>query len=106
MENGCVIVLTTIGGTTDGREIASTLVTERLAACVNVLGEMDSIYRWKDGVESDRERQLIIKTTADRVAALKVRLHEIHSYELPELLVLPVADGSEPYLSWVRQSTR
>jgi periplasmic divalent cation tolerance protein len=106
LENGCVIVLTTIGGTTDGREIASTLVTERLAACVNVLGEMDSIYRWKDGVESDRERQLIIKTTADRVAALKVRLHEIHSYELPEFLVLPVADGSEPYLSWVRQSTR
>ena len=105
METDCVIVFTTITSTTDGRELASILVTERLAACVNVLGEMESIYRWEGTVETDRERQLIIKTTAQRVAALKIRLHEIHTSEVPEFLVLPVISGSERYLNWLRDST-
>jgi periplasmic divalent cation tolerance protein len=105
METGCVIVFTTIGSTTDGHELASILVTERFAACVNVLPEMDSVYRWKGVVETERERQLIIKTTAGRVEGLKERLHEIHPYELPEFIVIPVVDGSDQYLSWLRQST-
>jgi periplasmic divalent cation tolerance protein len=105
METECVIVLTTIASTTDGRELASILVTERLAACVNVLGEMESVYRWEGTVETDRERQIIIKTTAQRVAALKTRLHEIHTNEVPEFLVLPVIGGSERYLNWLRDST-
>ncbi len=105
METDCVIVFTTITSTTDGRELASILVTERLAACVNVLGEMESVYRWEGTVETDRERQLIIKTTAQRVAALKTRLHEIHTSEVPEFLVLPVIGGSERYLNWLRDST-
>jgi periplasmic divalent cation tolerance protein len=104
MESGFVIVLTTIGGATDGHQLASILVTERLAACVNVLGEMESVYRWNEAVESERECQLIIKTTADRVAELKTRIHEIHSYEVPEFIVLPVASGSDTYLRWIRQS--
>jgi periplasmic divalent cation tolerance protein len=105
METGCVIVLTTVASTADARELASILVTERLAACVNVLPEMDSIYRWEGIVESERERQLVIKTTADKTEPLKVRLHQLHEYQLPELLVIPIAGGGERYLEWLRAST-
>jgi periplasmic divalent cation tolerance protein len=105
MENDCVVVWTTIGSTADGRGMASILVTERLAACVNVLPEMESFYRWKGQVEDDHERQLIMKTTAARVAALKARVHELHDYEVPEFLVMPIVGGSEAYLNWIREST-
>jgi periplasmic divalent cation tolerance protein len=105
MENDCVVVWTTIGSTADGRGMASILVTERLAACVNVLPEMESFYRWKGQVEDDRERQLVMKTTATRVAALKARVHELHDYEVPEFIVMPIVGGSEAYLSWIREST-
>ena len=81
------------------------LVSERLAACVNVHALMESVYRWKGDVESEQERQLIMKTTIQRVPALKARLLELHDYELPEFIVMPVVDGSEAYLSWVREST-
>jgi periplasmic divalent cation tolerance protein len=105
MENDCVVVWTTIGSTADGRGMASILVTERLAACVNVLPEMESFYRWKGRVEDDRERQLVMKTTAARLAALKARVHELHDYEVPEFLVMPIVGGSEGYLNWIREST-
>ena len=105
METGCVIVLTTIASTVDGQELASILVTERLAACVNVLPEMESVYRWKGAVDTERERQLIIKTTVGRLEGLQERLHEIHPYEVPEFIIIPVVGGSDQYLSWLRQST-
>ena len=105
MENDCVVVWTTIGSTADGRGIASILVTERLAACVNVLHDMESFYRWKGQVESDHERQLVMKTTVGRVAALRTRVHELHDYEVPEFIVMPIVGGSEPYLAWIREST-
>src|SRR5919109_2596582 len=98
MENQCVVVWTTIAASADGSKMASILVEERLAACVNVLGEMQSVYRWKGGVESDRERQLIIKTTARRVPALQARVKALHDYEVPEFIVLPVVGGSDAYL--------
>ena len=104
MEIGCVMVWTTIESSTDGRELASALVTEHLAACVNVLGEMESIYRWQGRVETGRERQVIIKTTTDRIPALKARLRELHTYDLPEFIVVPIAEGSAPYLQWIRES--
>ena len=105
MEMSCVVVLTTIGSTADGHELASILVTERLAACVNLLGEMDSVYRWQGAVETARERQLIIKTTVPRLPALRARLGELHPYEVPEFMVIPVVDGSDAYLNWLREST-
>lgn len=105
MENDCVVVWTTIGRTADGRGMASILVNERLAACVNVLPEMESIYRWKGQVETDQERQLIMKTTAGRVAALRARVHELHDYEVPEFIVMAIVGGSEAYLNWIREST-
>lgn len=101
-----VIVLTTLGEAADVGAFARTLVEERLAACVNVLPPMVSTYRWKEGVETDREHQLIVKTSADRLEALKARLLELHPYEVPELLVLEVADGAEPYLDWLRDGVR
>ena len=106
MTSNCVIVWTTVSVETDWLALASALVEERLAACVNVLPEMDSIYRWQDSVERDAERQIIIKTTAERVPELRARLLALHSYELPEFLVLPVVDGSDDYLAWVGQSTK
>jgi len=100
-----VLVLTTVGDNEQAEELARSLVEERLAACVNVHGPMASFYRWKGAVERDAERQLVIKTTRDRLAALEIRLKALHGYELPEFLVLPVEGGSAEYLAWVKQNT-
>lgn len=101
-----MIVLTTIGADADGAALARALVEERLAACVNVLPLMTSIYRWHGQVEQDREQQLVIKTAPERLAALEARLRQLHAYDLPEFLVLPTGGGSDAYLAWVRDSTR
>jgi len=103
--DGYVIVLTTIGLDIDAAVIGERLVEERLAACVNVLPEMDSFFRWRGAVERDQERQVIIKTTAARLPDLERRLHELHPYELPEFLVIGVRQGSEAYLKWVSGAT-
>lgn len=99
-----VIVLTTIGADADVDALARTLVEERLAACVNVLPPMRSVYRWKGEVQADAERQLIIKTKAERVEALQARLSQLHPYELPEFLIVPCDGGSEGYLAWIGES--
>ncbi len=101
-----VLVLTTVPEGSLGEEMASVLVAERLAACVNVCPSMTSFYRWKDAVERDTERQLVIKTTDDRVPAVQKRVTELHTYELPEFLVLETTGGSDAYLHWVSTSTR
>ena len=100
-----VVVLTTMPDD-DARtdELARTLVDERLAACVSVYGPMRSTYRWKGGIERDVERQVVIKTTADRLGALRRRLPALHPYELPEFLVLSVDQGSDGYVAWVEES--
>jgi periplasmic divalent cation tolerance protein len=98
------IALTTIGSEPDAIAIAKTLVDEKLAACVNVLPAMISIYRWKGSVEQDKEHQIVIKTTADRLAALEARLRQLHPYELPEFLVIEPAGGASAYVAWVQES--
>ena len=105
-ESHAVIVLTTLGAQADTAAFARVLVDERLAACVNVLPAMTSIYRWKGATEEEVEHQLVIKTTSDRVEALQARFHELHPYELPEFLVLSVRDGSPAYLAWLGESVR
>ena len=105
MTDGYVIVLTTISLDVDASVLGTRLVEERLAACVNVLPEMDSFFRWRGAVERDQERQVIIKTTAARLPDLERRLHELHPYELPEFLVVAVEQGSEGYLRWLTAST-
>ena len=84
--------------------LARTLVEERLAACVNVHAPMTSTYRWQGVIESAPDRQIVIKTTRGRRAALEARLRVLHPYELPELVVIEAA-GSEAYSNWVREAT-
>jgi periplasmic divalent cation tolerance protein len=101
-----ILILTTVPSDELGERIGEALVGERLAACVNVLPAMTSIYRWKGSVERDVEHQLVIKTTADRAAAVEVRIRQLHTYELPELVVVTAGGGSAAYLAWVAESTR
>lgn len=96
-----VIVLTTVGADVNAGAMANTLVEEQLAACVNVLPEMTSYFRWRGVVEQAEERQLVIKTTSARLAALEQRLHEIHPYEVPEFLVIPIDAASDAYFKWL-----
>ena len=101
-----VVVLTTLPADADGDAFGRTIVEERLAACVNLLAPMESVYRWEGRVEVETERQIIMKTSRDRVAALWDRVRELHPYEVPEFIVLPVADGNEAYLRWIGEATK
>jgi periplasmic divalent cation tolerance protein len=101
-----VLVLTTLPGDADGVAFGRSLVDERLAACVNLLAPMESVYRWEGHVEQERERQVIIKTSRARLSDLWDRVRELHPYEVPEFLVLTIADGNEAYLRWVGESTK
>ncbi len=95
------LALTTCPDMDVAETIASALVKERLAACVNILPGARSVYEWQGELHYDQELVLLIKSHADRVAALEVRLLELHPYELPELIVVPVVGGLAPYLSWI-----
>ena len=105
MNHEYVMVLTTLPADADAPAFARTLVEGRLAACVNLLAPMDSIYRWEGAVEEETERQVIIKTSRERVVILWERIREMHPYDMPEFLVLPIVDGNEAYLRWVGEST-
>ena len=97
---GCVLILTTLPASGD-ESIPKALVEERLAACVSVIGPITSFYRWEGAIERDVERQLVIKTTPERIAAVEMRLRELHPYDVPEFLVIPVAGGGNAYLEWL-----
>ena len=101
-----VIVLSAIGAQSDAERVATSLVEERLAACVNIVPGVVSIYRWKGNVEQEPELLLVIKTLAERVDALKARLLELHPYELPEVVVIPIGGGHGAYLEWIAQQVR
>jgi periplasmic divalent cation tolerance protein len=85
--------------------IAHALVGERLAACVNVVSPIRSIYRWNDEVQSDTEHLMIIKTRANLVPRVELRVKELHSYEVPEVIALPIIAGAKSYLDWLFEST-
>ncbi|GAB2553010.1 divalent-cation tolerance protein CutA [Rhodanobacter koreensis] len=89
---------------TCAQALAEALVSERLAACVNRLPGISSTYRWQGQVTTDREELLLIKTTTGCFDALKARLLQLHPYELPELIAIPVEHGHSAYMDWVRQS--
>ena len=101
-----VVVLVTGPDYETTRAMAHYLVQERLAACVNVLEGVTSVYRWQDSVEETREALAIMKTTTERLSTLKTRVIELHPYDVPEFLVLPVSEGAKPYLDWVVDSVR
>lgn len=96
-----LVVLVTVPSDEVGRKIASTLVDERLCACVNILPGVSSFYVWEGEVHSDEELLLVIKTTGGRLEAMMVRVRELHPYDVPEIIALPVVEGSQDYLSWI-----
>jgi periplasmic divalent cation tolerance protein len=99
-----VLVFTTAGSDAEARNIAMELVERRLAACVNIVPRIQSVYRWEGKVESAEEFLLMIKTTDARSADIKAALRELHSYDLPECVVISMQDGSAEYLKWIEQS--
>ena len=101
----CVVVLVTAGSADEAAMLARALVDDRLAACVNVIGPVRSIYRWQGAVEDAAEHLLVIKARAADVAALEARVRALHSYDVPEVLALPVVAGSAPYLAWLADAT-
>ena len=99
------IVLVTCGTLKEARRIARAVVKKRLAACVNiVLSPVESIYTWKGKLEHTREHLLVIKTTANRLGNLEKEIKRLHSYDVPEFLVMPIIAGSKEYLSWLSES--
>jgi periplasmic divalent cation tolerance protein len=100
------IVLTTCGSLEKARKIAHALIERRLAACVNIVPHIESVYRWQDKVETATEWLLVIKTTAGRFARVRDALHELHSYETPECIAIGIEDGSAAYLDWIGESVR
>ena len=101
-----LVVLSTFPDAAVARASAEALVSESLAACVNLLPGIESIYRWEGKLEKSQEVLAIIKTTAERYPALEARLHELHPYDVPEIVALPAAAVAESYLDWVCRSTR
>lgn len=98
------IALTTVGSADEGRRLGRLLVERRLAACVNLVPGLTSIYRWKGAVEEQSEILLLIKTTAESLPDLEAALRELHSYQLPEFLALNISAASRHYLDWVLES--
>jgi periplasmic divalent cation tolerance protein len=96
-----LVVLSTFPDADHATRVAHALVEERLAACVNLVAPVRSIYRWKGAVHDDPELLAIIKTSTDRYPALAARLAALHPYEVPEIIALPLAAGHPPYLSWL-----
>ena len=84
--------------------IAQTLIEEQLAACVNILPHVTSVYRWQGKIEQDQESLLLIKTRSDRFTKLQETIKKLHPYELPELIAVAVSDGSDDYLRWIDRS--
>ena len=98
------IVLTTASSEEEARKIARHLVDRRLAACVNIVPQITSIYRWQEKVEETREWLLIVKTTAAAFGQVRQAIAELHSYEVPECICLTIEDGSPGYLQWITES--
>ena len=104
-DTGCVVVCTTLPAGADAAAFGRTLVEQRLAACVSAQSAVRSVYRWRGDVETDDEQQLLIKTSRARVERLIERIRELHPYDVPEIVVLPIVGGGRDYLDWVRAST-
>jgi periplasmic divalent cation tolerance protein len=106
-DTGKVVVVVSCGTASEADRIARAVVGSRLAACVNVIESgVRSTYRWKEKVESAQEYLLLIKTARELVPALRWQIEKLHSYELPEIIALPIVDGSPSYLAWLEECVR
>jgi periplasmic divalent cation tolerance protein len=101
-----VVVLVTAASKKECRKIARRLVESKLAACVNITPHIESIYRWEGKIASDREYQIFIKTTRDLFPEIKTAVSKLHSYHTPEIICLPIIEGSRNYLQWVGDSVK
>ena len=99
------VILSTTGSEEQALAIARALVSERLAACVNIIGPIRSVYRWRDAIEDEQEYLLLIKTRATSYVKVERRVRELHTYEVPEVLALSADRGSPPYIKWLLEST-
>ena len=100
-----VVAFSTAGSPEEARQIGRALVVEQLAGCVNIVENIQSIYRWQGAIESAGESLLLIKTRANHIPAIESRLRELHSYDIPELVAIPIRLGAQPYLDWLLGST-
>jgi periplasmic divalent cation tolerance protein len=96
-----IVVYVTAGSPAEADRLARALVEERLAACVNQIGPIQSVYRWEGKLEQSEEQLLIIKTQKELFASLEKRVRELHSYSVPEIVALPIVDGNQDYLRWL-----
>ena len=100
-----IVVLVTCGSEEEALKIANSLVEERLAACVNIVSPVRSIYRWEGKICDEREWILFIKTQKQRFEDLEKKVRALHSYSVPEIIALPIIEGTSSYLSWVKEMT-
>jgi len=105
MTSTIVVVYTTINTMQNAKRIAHALVEEKLVACVNIIPKIESVYRWKGTIETDNECIVLAKTTEKQVKKTIQKIRELHSYELPDIIVLPVSDGLKEYLTYIADET-
>jgi len=101
-----IAILVTAPNIDEAANIGRLLVEEGIAACANIVEGVRSIYRWKGEVCDDRECLMLVKTTAANFDAVEKRVRELHSYEVPEVIAIPIVKGSKPYLDWVEENSR
>lgn len=99
-----MVVYITVGSPEEAERLAGVLVEEKLAACVNRIGGVRSTYAWEGKIETDEEELLIIKTSSARFPQLEERVRELHSYDVPEIIAVPVLEGSRAYLQWMAEA--
>jgi periplasmic divalent cation tolerance protein len=101
-----LVVYITAPNEEEAAKIAQALVEARLAGCVSIIKDIRSIYSWQGKIEDERELLMIVKTRPELFSSLKTRVKELHSYTVPEIIAMPVIDGSEEYLAWLRETTK
>ncbi|WCJ23925.1 Protein CutA chloroplastic [Euphorbia peplus] len=101
-----IVVYVTVPNRDAGKKLAQSIVKEKLAACVNIVPGVESVYEWQGEIQTDSEELLIIKTRQSLLEALTEHVKENHEYEVPEVISLPITGGSDPYLQWLKKSTR
>jgi len=106
MKSGSIVVLVTCGSEEEALKIANTLVEDHLAACVNLVSPIRSIYRWEGKIWDEKEWLLVIKTQKQRFGEVEKKVKSLHSYSVPEIISLPIIEGSTSYLNWIKENTK